>query len=366
MEDRFLDTVLFARQAAAQGRHYADEVRRRLPPSLFDGGQAKISADRISRVMERVYQDAQHYRAWARLGWFGKARLAHAFRWGLADLGYPKEFVEMATEALVVYLSKPPATVPELESAQRKRERKAAKADKGFAKSTAKPANKGVAAAPEMAKYNRAHPSPRYQALTRLYRQMHEQGETFLGIPPEQTFPGLSLPPQAARIKRLIDATGSRRILDYGSGKGQQYQARNITLPGVLGQWPSIQAYWGVDEIRCYDPAYPPYAELPSDAYDGVISTDVLEHCPEEDIPWILDEIFSYARKFVFANVACYPAKKRLPTGENAHCTIRPYEWWMNLIRNVAKHYPGLSYEFHVQWKDNAGQLIERSIKHDA
>jgi hypothetical protein len=26
--------------------------------------------------------------------------------------------------------------------------------------------------------------------------------------------------------------------------------------------------------------------------------------------------------------VACYPAQKRLPNGENAHATIRPVEWW--------------------------------------
>jgi hypothetical protein len=80
-----------------------------------------------------------------------------------------------------------------------------------------------------------------------------------------------------------------------------------------------------------------------------VVSTDVLEHCPEEDIGWIVDEMFGFAEQFVFANVACFPAKKRLPTGENAHCTIRPPDWWAALVRGVAARRPGIVWEFWVE-----------------
>jgi hypothetical protein len=192
--------------------------------------------------------------------------------------------------------------------------------------------------------YSRDNPSPRYKELLELYRQMHEEGEKFMGIPPEKTFPGQSLPPQAPRIARLIDLTGAHTILDYGSGKGMQYKLSPIQIPGI-GIFSSIQDYWAVDSIHCYDPNYGPYSALPTDKFDGVICTDVLEHCPEPDLPWILDEIFGYATKFVFANAACYPAKKRLANGENAHCTIRPPEWWIELIRKIAADYP------HLKWK---------------
>src|SRR5437763_1557904 len=79
-----------------------------------------------------------------------------------------------------------------------------------------------------------------------------------------------------------------------------------------------IAEYWDVDEVRCYDAGYQPYRKLPAGQFDGVISTDVLEHCPEEDLSWILQEIFSFARRFVFLNVACFPARKTLPDGTNA------------------------------------------------
>jgi hypothetical protein len=67
-------------------------------------------------------------------------------------------------------------------------------------------------------KFSRAAPSSRYRRLVEQYQLMHLQGETHLGIPPEQTFPGESLPKEAARIKRLIKLTGARTILDYGAG----------------------------------------------------------------------------------------------------------------------------------------------------
>lgn len=212
--------------------------------------------------------------------------------------------------------------------------------------------------------YSRANPSPRYVALQELYHAMHREGERFLGIAPEDTFPGSSLAAQAGRIRRLIRKTGALTILDYGSGKGRQYDPRPIK-DGEGGEWPSVMDYWDVEEVVCYDPCYPPFSQYPSDQFDGVISTDVLEHCPEEDVPWIVDEIFGFAKRFVFANVACYPARKRLPNGENAHCTIKPVEWWRDLVRTTAARHPGIEWEFWIQWREDTPQgsrLLEERV----
>ncbi len=193
---------------------------------------------------------------------------------------------------------------------------------------------------------------------------MHQQGEQFLGTPPEKTFPGFSLDAQVGRIKDLVARTGAQTILDYGCGKGLQYQPRPIS-DGSGVQWPGVLDYWDIDEVVCYDPCYGPYSQLPQGKFDGVISTDVLEHCPEPDVPWIIDEIFGYATRFAFANVACYPARKRLPNGENAHCTIKPVEWWRDLVRDIASRYPGVEWEFWVQFQADTAQgkqYIEQKI----
>ncbi len=207
--------------------------------------------------------------------------------------------------------------------------------------------------------YSRANPSARYLSLLTQYRSLHTEGEKLLGLPPEKTFPGLSLPAQASRIKNLINRSGAETILDYGSGKGAQYNPMPIRAEGI-GEWPSIIDYWDIDEIHCYDPCYEPYSTLPQGKFDGVIATDVLAHCPEEDIAWILGEMFSYAKLFVYANIASYPAMKHLPTGENAHCTIRPVEWWREQLSKTSKNHPDIVWEVWIETLTKSAEGIRK------
>jgi hypothetical protein len=205
--------------------------------------------------------------------------------------------------------------------------------------------------------HSRSSPSPRYRELAALYARMHVEGEARLGIPPEKTFRGSSLPRHVGRIKRLIDTTGARTILDYGSGKGMQYRPHKVVVEGKHVA-DGIAEYWDVDEVRCYDPGYKPYSALPEDKFDGVVCTDVLEHLPEEDLGWILDEIVGFAEKFVYLNVACFPAKKTLPNGENAHVTVREPDWWAALVQKVVAGI-GVEWELHAACAEGA-QAVEK------
>ena len=204
--------------------------------------------------------------------------------------------------------------------------------------------------------YSRNSPSPRYAELQALYRAMHEKGETFLGIPPENTFPGTSLPPQAGRIKQLIDADRRARRPRLRLRQGPAVRAARDRRTRRAASGPAYIDYWDVDEVVCYDPAYAPFSKFPDGRFDGVISTDVLEHCPEDDMRWIVEEIFGFAERFVFANVACYPARKRLPTGENAHCTVKPDAWWREIFESVAARHAGLLWEV---WVDSRVETLE-------
>lgn len=183
--------------------------------------------------------------------------------------------------------------------------------------------------------------------LIDLYRQLHEEGDKSRGLSPEETFPGHSLPPHIGLIKRLIEKTNAKEILDYGSGKGHQYIHIQIK-DETTGESKNLIEYWDVN-VSCYDPSYAPFTSPPSRKYDGVICTDVLEHCPEEDLQWIIDDIFGHAKLFVYANVACYPAKARLPNGDNAHCTIRPPEWWDALFLKIAADHPGIKWKMKTK-----------------
>ena len=192
--------------------------------------------------------------------------------------------------------------------------------------------------------YSRSNPSPRYANLVQMYRHMHEHGSGGHGLSGVETFAGTSLMRHVRRIKALIQRTESRTVLDYGCGKGALYLPAALPVEGE-GTFDGVVDYWDVDSVACYDPAYEPYSTLPREQFDGVVCTDVMEHCPQEDLPWIVGEIFSYARRFVYVNVACFPAEKNLPNGENAHCTIQPPEWWGRIYGEAASRHPGVLWE---------------------
>jgi len=195
--------------------------------------------------------------------------------------------------------------------------------------------------------YSRNNPSPRYRELTSLYAQMHVGGLPDQNIKAQDLFNGVSILPQLQKIKLLAGEFGAKTLLDYGCGKGMQYRARNIKLrSGETIE--SVQSYLGVDSITCYDPGVAEFQTFPEGQFDGVISTDVLEHCPEPDLPWILEEMFGAARKFIFANIASYLAGKTLINGENAHCTVRPQEWWNEIIDPIAARHPHVFARFEV------------------
>lgn len=209
-------------------------------------------------------------------------------------------------------------------------------------------------------KYTRENPSPRYLELIAIYQHMHVAGDPTYNKPAHEMFNGGALLGNIPYIKKSIQKTGARSILDYGCGKGVLYGMKDLRITHT-STIPSIQEYWGVDRIHLYDPAYAPYSTLPTETFDGVICTDVLEHCPEEDIPWILEGLFTYANRFVYANVASYPAQKKLPNGENAHCTIQPPQWWQERILEAAQSKPDVTYNIWIEYPEN-GSLMNQEF----
>jgi hypothetical protein len=82
----------------------ADRLAGFYPPALENASD--VSEKQLSRDLETICREAQSFSARRHLGVYGKAKLGNTFRWRLHDLGYSKKFVEMATEGLVVYMSR--------------------------------------------------------------------------------------------------------------------------------------------------------------------------------------------------------------------------------------------------------------------
>ena len=87
----------------------AQSLAKRYPPTLEVAQAKKISINRITKVLEDVVEKAVDYNRKNPLGIYRKARLGNTFKWEMKELGYSDKFIEVATEAVIVSISRKPA-----------------------------------------------------------------------------------------------------------------------------------------------------------------------------------------------------------------------------------------------------------------
>lgn len=84
----------------------AAELLKELPPQVIEKRLKLLSVNKVTKLLERVYRIAADHQREARIGFIKRAVLANAFKWELKNHNYPEAFIEMATEGLVVAMSK--------------------------------------------------------------------------------------------------------------------------------------------------------------------------------------------------------------------------------------------------------------------
>ena len=115
----------------------------------------------------------------------------------------------------------------------------------------------------------------------------------------------------------VIDYLKPKTVLDFGCGKGN-------LIKELVHRYPTIEFYG-------YDPAIPGRDVLTIEKADLVINTDVLEHIPENVLPGIVAKIASISDN-AFLGLHHALAYTILPNGENAHCTVKPPQWYYALF----------------------------------
>lgn len=194
-------------------------------------------------------------------------------------------------------------------------------------------------------KYSRKSPSKRYKELVKFYKQMHEEGDErhIEGKKsPENTFVGDQTQFYVRDIKKYIESTNSKTILDYGSGKASLYKKKDLKIKSDNNkkEYNTIKDFWHVSEIDFYDIGVKEYETFPNKIFDGIVCTDVLEHTYIEDVPWIVCELFNFAKKFVYIKVSCSLAGSVLPDGKNSHTTVAGPDWWYGIILAISNNFP--------------------------
>lgn len=149
-------------------------------------------------------------------------------------------------------------------------------------------------------------------------------------------------------IVALVGGYAAKTLLDYGAGRGTQWRP-GARLPGVAPD-ADPRAVLGVD-VREYDPGVAGIDRLPLQLaqFDGVVSVDVLEYVADAHIAAVLDEIFSYARQFVFVNVPCDPSTKHCAPDEP--WTRAVPQCWVDLLSAAGAAYPAVAWYARIKRK---------------
>jgi hypothetical protein len=97
--------------------------------------------------------------------------------------------------------------------------------------------------------------------------------------------------------------------------------------------------YVGASNVTRYDIGLSEFSNFSACYYDLVVSIDILEHVPAQNIDKALAEIVGFAMRQALYTIASYPARKYLPDGRNAHVTIRSPAWWLKKTLPHIRHH---------------------------
>lgn len=90
----------------AFAKSLAQDISKRYPPAIANNPQQMVSRKRLTDILEETFAKAVKFQQENNLGWYKKAKLGNEFRWELKEIGYDEKFVEMATEGLIVYVTR--------------------------------------------------------------------------------------------------------------------------------------------------------------------------------------------------------------------------------------------------------------------
>ena len=79
--------------------------------------------------------------------------------------------------------------------------------------------------------------------------------------------------------------------------------------------------------------------------FDGVLCVDGLEDLPSWDVPWLVEELFRRARRFVFVAVRCPETRPRRRLLRPPQGTVHTPDWWRSHFEAAARRHPEISWQ---------------------
>lgn len=83
----------------------ASDLVQRYPPELETSKPKRRNPERLKKAFDFTFNNAIDFQRQQQLGIYGKARLGNTFKWELKHLGYPDDFIDLTTNALVKFVA---------------------------------------------------------------------------------------------------------------------------------------------------------------------------------------------------------------------------------------------------------------------
>lgn len=194
--------------------------------------------------------------------------------------------------------------------------------------------------------------SSKGKKLIELYKEMYNFGyKTTDGNFVYPAYEKFNIKKFRTTIKPYLIELEINTVLDYGSG-GSKWDQQGFDKVSNL----SAIKYFNLKEVFKYEPAMNIDQRR---KVDCVIAFDVLEHIYINDIKKVLYDIFSYAKKLVIINVACYTSWAVLPNGENAHVTVRYPLWWKGVLDTISMNYKNIKILLLCSTEHNKAEVFK-------
>ena len=124
--------------------------------------------------------------------------------------------------------------------------------------------------------------------------------------------------PKYDLVYDFVEKQRPRSLIDWGCAQGNLLHR--------------LEQDFAIEKLAGFDPGNPIYRTVPDGVYDCLVSCDVVEHFEPDELGASLGLMQSKFARAAFIIVACYPAKKTLADGRNAHLIVENCAWWMQRI----------------------------------
>ena len=94
-----------------------------------------------------------------------------------------------------------------------------------------------------------------------------------------------------------------------------------------------------------------------------VVSTEVLDYLPDEDVPWVLDELFRSARRKVRVTITTTTRTSVLGHGIQISHRLRPHSWWVAQLEAAGCRHPETHWQLIVHTRNAWGRQITQACE---